>query len=64
MSRLKIKIDRTKTHQITSPVEDVEIPVEKIVCKTTRRILVPSVNRLRDLYRESFENPYESWREF
>ena len=57
MSRLKIKIDRNKTHQITSPVEDVEIPVEKIVCKTTRRILVPSVNRLRDLYRESFENP-------
>ncbi len=55
MSRIKIKIDRTKKRfRLKSPVKNIDIPVKKIVCRTTR---IPSVNRLRDLYRKSFENP-------
>ena len=54
MSRIKIKIDRTqKRFRLKSPVKNIDIPVKKIVCRTTR---IPSVNRLS--WQLSFNREY------
>ena len=38
-----------------SRVKNIDVPITKVVCKTTREILYPSKDKLRQLYRSTFE---------
>ena len=54
MSRLKIVIDRNNSkYSDNSPC--IDIPIKQVVCKTTREMLYPSKDKLRQIYRKSFE---------
>jgi len=38
-----------------SRVKNIDVPITKVVCKTTREMLYPSKDKLRQLYRSTFE---------
>ena len=38
-----------------SRVKNIDVPITKVVCKTTREMLHPSKDKLRQLYRSTFE---------
>ena len=38
-----------------SRVKNIDVPITKVACKTTREMLYPSKDKLRQLYRSTFE---------